>query len=282
MKKTLVIGSSVCDVIIHVHKVPMAGEDENIISQSLSMGGCAYNVARILKMCHQELDLFSPIGQGFYGDFVRHHFAMMGFHQWIDSQDQNGCCYCLVDDQGERTFICEHGAEYLYQAKWFDLLDPYDYDQVYVCGLEIEEASGNLIIDFLEKNPHLTIYFAPGPRILQISQDKMKRLLQLHPIIHLNKQEICQYTHNDDVKEAVRVLFDQTKQPIIVTLGGDGCYFYDHDQELVIPAVKADIKNSNGAGDTHIGAIMAYRRHDDWQMTLKKANQMVVQILVDH
>ena len=57
----------------------------------------------------------------------------------IRDRQKNGCCYCLVDDSGERTFICEHGAEYFYQASWFDQLDANNYQQVYVCGLEIEE-----------------------------------------------------------------------------------------------------------------------------------------------
>ena len=32
MKKVLVIGSSVCDVIININQMPRIGEDENIIS----------------------------------------------------------------------------------------------------------------------------------------------------------------------------------------------------------------------------------------------------------
>ena len=72
--KVLVIGSSVCDVIIRVHRIPQSGEDENIISQCLQIGGCAFNVASQLKYFDIPFDLFSPIGTGVYGTFVRQFF----------------------------------------------------------------------------------------------------------------------------------------------------------------------------------------------------------------
>ena len=40
MKKTLVIGSSVCDVIIRLHRIPQVSGDENIIHQELSIEMC--------------------------------------------------------------------------------------------------------------------------------------------------------------------------------------------------------------------------------------------------
>ena len=44
MKKTLVIGSTVADVIVRVNHLPRTGEDLDIDEQTLSLGGCAYNV----------------------------------------------------------------------------------------------------------------------------------------------------------------------------------------------------------------------------------------------
>ena len=46
MKKTLVIGSTVADVIVRVNHLPRTGEDLDIDEQTLSLGGCAYNVYR--------------------------------------------------------------------------------------------------------------------------------------------------------------------------------------------------------------------------------------------
>ena len=41
MKKTLVIGSTVADIIVKIPSLPKSGEDINIISQSQKIGGYA-------------------------------------------------------------------------------------------------------------------------------------------------------------------------------------------------------------------------------------------------
>lgn len=47
--KVLVIGSTVVDVILNVDRMPLIGEDGNINEQSLSVGGCAFNVFHTLR-----------------------------------------------------------------------------------------------------------------------------------------------------------------------------------------------------------------------------------------
>ena len=105
------------------------------------------------------------IGTGIYADFVRQQLAQRHHAPFFpDSEEANGCCYCFVEDDGERTFLALHGAEYHFKKSWFDLLEKEDIDTVYICGLEIEEESGTYIIDYLKAHPDMTIYFACGPR----------------------------------------------------------------------------------------------------------------------
>ncbi len=280
MKKTLVIGSSVCDVIIRLHQIPTQTGDENIISQKFSIGGCAFNVASILKYFEIPFDLLSPIGKGIYGDFVKQHFLANEIPILIETDQRNGCCYCLVDDSGERTFICEHGAEYFYRPEWLENLDTSLYDQVYICGLEIEEATGQYIIDFLERHPHLKIFFAPGPRIMHIQPEKLQRIFALHPVLHLNQQEILSYTQQSQLHKAAQCLFEQTQQPVIVTLGENGSYFYDYNESLYISGFETEVIDTIGAGDSHIGTILAYRALAlPWRDCLTQANLIASQVV---
>ncbi len=280
MKKILVIGSSVCDVIIRVHHIPRPEEDENIISQTLSIGGCAYNIASMLRYLQVPHTLFSPIGTGIYGDFVREQFLHNHIPLLLIAKQKNGCCYCLVDDSGERTFLCEHGAEYLFKKEWFDSLNVNDYDCVYICGLEIEEKSGDIIIDFLSHNPHLQIYFAPGPRINHISQKKLQKLFDLHPIIHLNLSEILSYTQQNSLIKAVNDLYSQIQQSLIVTLGDKGCYYFDGKQDITVPSMKAEVVDTIGAGDAHMGAFIAFQTLGySVKESLQKANQHAAKVV---
>ena len=275
MKSALIIGSSVCDVHIYVKQLPQLCGDENIISQNMTMGGCAWNVASIFRQTKLPYTLFSPIGKGIYGEFVKTHFQKNQIPILIETNQKNGCCYCIIDQQGERTFLCEHGGEYFYQKEWFQQLDMKQYQCVYLCGLEIEEDTHEVIYHFLKNHDHLSIYFAPGPRLMDIPKQSFQNILSLRPIIHLNKQEILTYTQQTTLEQACQYLYQQTYQPVIVTLGKDGCYFYNQQENFHIPAIPVSVYNTNGAGDSHIGSVMAYRMLGySWFHALQKANEI--------
>ncbi|MCD7868336.1 MAG: PfkB family carbohydrate kinase, partial [Clostridiales bacterium] len=191
MKKILVIGSTVTDIIVELaDRLPRTGEDVHVKNQRMSLGGCAYNVSDSIRHLGVPYILFSPIGTGVYGQFVREELGKRGITSPLPTPEQdNGCCYCLVESTGERTFICYHGAEYLFRKEWFDQIPLDEIEAVYICGLEIEEAAGPVIIDFLEQNPQLKIYFAPGPRLTVLPPRRVARLYALSPILHLNETE---------------------------------------------------------------------------------------------
>ena len=258
MKKVLVIGSAVVDVVINLPHLPEKGEDVHVTSQKMSLGGCAYNASDIIRHFGVSYIPFFPVGKGAYGEFVRKALAEREIvSQAPDPEEENGCCYCFVEDDGERTFACYHGAEYKFQREWFDTLDASEIDSVYICGLEIEEETGPNIISYLEEHPEFTVFFAPGPRITMLDPDLMERIFALHPILHLNEKEITSYITSGDLREAAKNMYQLTQNTVIVTLGARGCYYYDGEKEERIPGVKATQIDTIGAGDSHIGAVIA-------------------------
>ena len=258
MKKVLVIGSAVVDVVIHLPHLPEKSEDVHVTSQKMSLGGCAYNASDTIRHFKVPYIPFFPVGTGAYGDFVRNALAERGIVSPVPKPEtENGCCYCFVEDDGERTFVCYHGAEYRFQKEWFDTLDASEIDSVYICGLEIEEETGTNILSYLEEHPEFTVFFAPGPRITLLDQKLLERVFALHPILHLNQTEITSYTGKGDLKMAAEEIYRFTQNTVIVTLGADGCYYYDGEKEETILGVPAEQLDTIGAGDSHIGAVIA-------------------------
>ena len=117
MKPCLIIGSTVCDVIINLPAIPLSAQDTNIYSQTLQIGGCAYNVVSILHHLSLPYTFLSPVGTGVYGEFVERELNKTGITTMIRTDQENGCCYCLVEDSGERTFLSYHGACLLYTSR---------------------------------------------------------------------------------------------------------------------------------------------------------------------
>ena len=259
MKKIFVIGSTVVDMIINVDHLPTTKADIHISSQTASMGGCAYNVSDTIRNFSTPNVLFSPVGSGIYGDFVRNGLRKKGLISPIPPVDMdNGCCYCFVEESGERTFVSYHGAEYLIQSQWLEEIDVEDVHSVYICGLEIEETTGENIVKWLEKHPQLPVFFAPGPRIMRIEPALLNRLYKLNPIMHLNDDEIKEYFATEDVESAMYKMYDLTQNTVIVTLGSKGAAWYDGVAVQNVPAVKVEtVVDTIGAGDSHVGAVMA-------------------------
>lgn len=258
MKQVLVIGSTVVDVIIQLPHLPVTSEDVHVRHQSMSLGGCAYNTSDTIRHFQVPCILFSPIGTGTYGHFVRERLKKRGIQSPIPTPlQENGCCYCFVEDSGERTFASYHGAEYRFYPEWFDLLDAGSIGSVYICGLEIEEATGVHIVQYLEQHPSYQVFFAPGPRIRMIPQALLDRLFALSPILHLNETEALAYTGEPTVGQAARALYGKTHNTVIVTLGEKGAYYHTGSEAACVPGVKAAQVDTIGAGDSHIGAVIA-------------------------
>ncbi len=276
MGQTLVIGSSVVDVIIKIEHLPVKKEDIHIIKQSRSLGGCAYLVSDILRHFHAPYSLCTAVGGGLYGNFVYEKLQERGvpIHVRVPEQE-NGCCYCMVEADGERTFIVDHGIEYTFYEDYLETIDTASIDSVYICGLEIEEYTGWNIIHYLQKHPEYQVYFAPGPRILKIEQDKWHAILALHPILHLNEQESMEFTNCNTVEEAAKILYAMTQNTVIITLGEKGAYCFDGSKSYTAEPVKTTVVDTIGAGDSHIGAVIAARRFGcDWAKALLVANHV--------
>ena len=284
--KVLVIGSATTDILIPVSHIPVRSEDVNVYEQHLSLGGCAFNVCDSILHFGVPCIPFLPVGRGVYGDFVRSELKKRGIRTRApEPSAENGCCYCLVEPDGERTFICYHGAEYFFRPEWFRELEDSglgrEIDSVYICGLEIEEPSGVYIIEFLERHPEYLVYFAPSSRICMIAPGKMERILNLAPILHLNREEACAYTGCSGEEEAALQLHRRTGNTVLVTLGAEGCRLTGNrdDGSFVnerIPAFPvSNIVDTVGAGDSHIGSFIALRQlGEDLPETVRKANRV--------
>ena len=199
-----------------------------------------------------------------------------GISSPIPSPDMdNGCCYCFVEKSGERTFISYHGAEYLFQKDWFNLIDTEEIDSVYICGLEIEETTGSNVVEFLEKNPELTVFFAPGPRLTVIDPALVNRIYNLSPILHLNETEALEVSQKSSVSEAGAYLYSKTHNTVIITLGEKGCYYFDGATEEIVPPVPTAQADTIGAGDSHIGSVIAcLKKGDSLHDAIAKANRV--------
>ncbi|MEG1780925.1 MAG: PfkB family carbohydrate kinase [Clostridium sp.] len=281
-KNIMVIGSTCVDIIINIDHLPQTEEDIHPTGQSMALGGCAYNVASMIKLFSAPVTLVSPVGTGFYGEYVERNLLNNGFDVKIHVPNKdNGCCYCLVESTGERTFMSYHGAEYLFQKSWMADFDKDQYDMVYVCGLEIEEPTGIELIEYLEAHPERELFYAPGPRGIQIPIEKAERIYALHPILHINQSEAKELSGCSSVSAAAKKLSLLTDNTVIITLGKNGTYCQEcSGKSYTIAGLSAKVIDTIGAGDSHIGAIMAcLSKGMSYEEAILTANAVAAQVV---
>lgn len=286
MKRLLIIGSTCVDVILRLDHLPTTGEDMHPV-QRFAMGGCAFNVAQVPKAYDVDLRFVTPIGDhGVFSDFVRAHLSNAGFRGPITVPDsENGCCYCLVERSGERTFLSVHGVEYSFHAEYMDAFAGERFDYTYICGLEVEEKTGGELVAWLEAHPDIagTVVYAPGPRGIEVDPDRTERILALHPILHLNEQEAQALAgaETDSVLASAQVLHAKTGNMVVVTRGADGVLWISADGSVhSAPSVPSTVVDTIGAGDSHCGAVLTGLTlgwtEDD---TMRFANQVASEVV---
>lgn len=253
--KVMIIGSSVCDIVINVDHLPTSQQDVIVTNQTMQLGGCAFNVASVVCNCGLTYDFISPIGIGVYGQFVAEELKKLGITSIVSSDNENGCCYCFVDASGERSFVSYHGVEYSFDPLWLQDFDLTDVAYIYVCGLEVEEKDGQALVDCVCALGRQLI-FAPGPRLSFIPEKRIEQLLENGCIVHCNEDEIKQLAQCDDICKSMQTIFDKTHQFVVVTCGDKGCYYFDGTLHFV-KAVPTHVVNTVGAGDNHCGAFIA-------------------------
>lgn len=278
MKNVLVIGSTCVDVILRIDHLPRTEENIHPHSQRFAVGGCAYNVANILGRAGAEMTFVTPVGRrGIFGGFVREQLERLGFTDYVDLPDEeNGCCYCFVEKNGERTFASLHGAEYTFNPAWMARYEGHSFDYGYVCGLEIEERTGEKLVEYLETAPIGTIMYAPGPRGARISKELTDRLYALRPMLHINAGEARALSGFNDLDDALCELYRRTGNTVIATMGADGVRCMENGQLYTVVGMPAShVVDTIGAGDSHAGAtLLGLCRGMSMRSSLAMANRV--------
>lgn len=243
LKRILILGSAVIDVIVTIDRLPLAGEDIPGLQKGMLVGGCAFNVSKILDGLQIPHDLCVPVGQGMYADRIR---------------EDNGYCLSLVEKDGERTFISIDGIETKWHDAWLERLHAADYDYLYASGYGFQDgnSSGEVLLRFLcGKKADAKLILDPGPRLL--GKQFEEKLLQMGTILEMNQAEAKAMGQSENVRQAAENLHHRTGQPVIITMGQAGTLLHTTEGEVIIPTVPVKVIDTIGAGDSHTAGFIA-------------------------
>ena len=86
---------------------------------------------------------------------------------------------------------------------------------------------------------------------------QMKAPLELTDVIKLSEEELPLLTGTEDLADGSRRLMDYGISLILVTLGSEGTFYRLGACTGRVPAVSVSVADTNGAGDTFLGALLS-------------------------
>lgn len=255
-----VLGAAVIDVIADAYALPWRGCDIELKQQGVNIGGCALNIAIALKRLGITAQNALPVGHGVWADIIRQAMARQDLHSVVEAETgDNGWCLALVEPDGERTFMSFSGVENQWQQPWLDALNVPQNSLVYLSGYQLASPCGELLTGWLEGLQDVTTFIDFGPRIADIPDALMTRIMACKPIVSLNRQEAQLAAERWGVEDEMLGAHWQQRfgSVLIVRHDKDGAVWYDADASGHVPAFPATVVDTIGAGDSHAGGTLA-------------------------
>lgn len=257
-----VVGAAVIDVIADAYALPWRGCDIELKQQGVNIGGCALNIAVALRRLGISASNALPLGQGVWADIIRNRMAKEGLHSLIDNAvGDNGWCLALVEPDGERTFMSFSGVENQWNTDWLARLNIPRNSLVYLSGYQIASPCGELLVQWLEGLEDVAPFIDFGPRIGDISDALMARIMACRPLVSLNRQEAEiaaeRFALSQDVEGFGAEWVRRFAAPVVIRHDKDGAWYFSAQTSGCVPAFKTTVVDTIGAGDSHAGGMLA-------------------------
>lgn len=259
--RLLQISGIVLDLVYRVRAVPRPGEEAVVTAFSTHAGG-GFNPMVAARRQGMEVAWAGTLGTGPFADRIAGALAAEGIEVLrprLPGRDQ-GVCSVLVDETGERTFVAAEGADGVVRAEDLAALDLRGHDAMLLSGYALAYAgSRTSIAAWLAALPRHAppLTFDPAPLIAQLSPAARTAALAAAHWISANAAEARALT-GQPPRAAAEALAKNRPGGAVVREGAHGCWIARHGQPAEhVPPHRVVAVDTNGAGDTHIGAFLA-------------------------
>ncbi|MFC5046981.1 ribokinase [Aquimarina hainanensis] len=277
MKKIItVIGSYNHDMVFRTTCFPEPGETVTARKLEMFSGGKGANQAVAAARLGGDVCFITKVGNDAFGENAKRKFSIDNMRtEYVlrDMKTPSGTAAILVNDEGQNCIVVNPGAN--------DKLSPNDIDD---CIEAVTEASFILM--------QLEIPYDTVKHVIK-KADQMGKKMILNPaptvaledelysklfLITPNQTEAAALTgvtveNEVSASKAAAVFLEKGVQNVIITLGENGAFFKNKDQEFLVPIQEVEVMDTTGAGDIFNGAlVVALAEGKSWRQAVEFAN----------
>lgn len=277
MKKIVVLGSCVTDLVSRMERFPNAGE--SVVGESFQtfLGGKGANQCVSIARLHGEVKMISKVGNDHFGD----NFITLFKEENIDTKEifrsnvSTGVGNVQIDKSGQNRICIILGANLDFNLDDLTNVKNIIKDgDIFLTQFEMQEEVLLEAIKFAKENDLITIV-NPAPA-RKIKEEYLPYIDYLTP----NEFELGLLTGMvtnsiNACLEASKKLYKLGVKNIVTTLGHNGALLYSKDKKVHISGYNIKAIDTVGAGDSFNGALAyALSNNVDIVDAIKFANAM--------
>ncbi|MFC5584177.1 PfkB family carbohydrate kinase [Nitratireductor kimnyeongensis] len=264
MTRLIHAGSAVVDYVYRIDALPKPGGEMTASSYNRIAGG-GFNVMVAARRTGLPVAFAGRHGTGPEGDFLRAAFAAEGVETLTPpaSDLDSGNCVVLVTADAERTFVSWPGAEAALTIADLAPITLQEADWVFISGYTLTYPdSRQALADWVESLPASTpVVFDPTPVVAEIPSSIRTRVLARTTWLSCNSVEARTLAGAaDPATNAVLLMAEHCPRAngVVIRSGAFGAHLLLRDGSIgVVDGFSVPAVDTNGAGDTHIGAFVA-------------------------
>jgi len=267
MITTVTLNASI-DKAYHINGSIQNGEVMRVAACRNSAGGKGLNVARIIKLCGEEVKATGMVG-GFNGAYLKTLLDQDEIqHQFAHIQGETRSCINILDDAYGSTEYLEPGCEVMAEEEQSFLDETF---RTVIVDSEVVAISGSV-----PKGVSLDVYEhmiqevkKQGKKvILDTSGELLKNGIRACPtMVKPNQDEIemlfgIKVKDMQDVKVYAEKIHQQGIPYVVISLGKDGAMLVCEEGIYQAKPPKLEVINTVGCGDSMVGAfVVAVKRN---------------------
>lgn len=268
-------GQALVDLVIEVADLPARGQ--NLMADSVAeYAGGSVTVLLAAARLGAECLHAGAIGAGPYGDLIREALDDDGIAASappVTTQD-TGVCVVLIEPSAERTFVTTLGAEREITVDSLATADVQSGDLVCVTGYSLAVAqTRDPLLAWLRTLPEdAVVVLDPGAAFAELPADVRDTMLARTDVWTGNAEEATDLlaalggpieapagASEREIVAHARALAPLMRAGAVTIVrdGAEGCAVHAHGESTYVPGFPQTPVDTNGAGDTHTGALLA-------------------------
>lgn len=239
---------------------------QNIPIYAANPGGAPANVAVAASKLGAETAFCGMVGKDAFGTYLKETLEQYNvstdflcFHNIPTTM-----AIVSVNTKGERSFQFVRGADCALTKSDVDISGCMNTKILHFGSVSLtEEPARTTTLDIVSQARRNNIcisydpnYRAPLWKSVEEAVKWMKRPLSMVDILKISDEELSLLTGTNNLEEGSFTLSEYGISLVLITMGSEGAYYRYNNKTGIVAGVKTTVVDTNGAGDTFLGALL--------------------------